>query len=41
MEAVPKKYSNSWNVERKSSAIRNIARRRLEETDKIVPGDGT
>ena len=37
MEAVPKKYSSSWNVERRSSATHNIARRRLGETDKICP----
>lgn len=41
MEAVPKKYPSSWNVEKRSSAAHNIARRRLRETDKIVPCDGT
>ena len=41
MEAVPKEYTSSWNVERRSSATHNIARRRLEETDKIYPCDGT
>lgn len=37
MDAVPKEYTSSWNVERRSSATHNIARRRLEETDKIYP----
>lgn len=37
MEAVPKEYISSWNVERRSSATHNITHRRLVETDKIYP----